>query len=49
MPGLGFIGEDSFTYKAFDFFEESGVTTVTITVTEKEPVYVTFYLPLVLR
>jgi len=50
-PTAGFIGEVSFTYKAFDGELYSEEVTVTITVTEMDPEPVNFsiYLPLILR
>ena len=37
-PAAGFYGTDTFTYKAYDGLEWSGVATVTIAVTENPPV-----------
>ncbi len=49
LPDLGFFGEDTFTYKAFDGTDYSEVVTVTITVNEVVPELFYLYLPLILR
>jgi len=49
MPDAGFVGEDSFTYKAFDGVDYSNVVTVTITVKEVAPTDFTLFLPLIMK
>ena len=48
-PNAGFVGEDSFTYKAFDGELYSEVVTVTITVNEVAPTDFTLFLPLIMK
>jgi len=48
-PDAGFVGEDSFTYKAFDGELYSEVVTVTITVNEMAPTDFTLFLPLIMK
>ena len=38
QPDAGYAGTDSFTYRAFDGFQQSGLVTVSLTVTNKAPV-----------